>query len=218
MEKIIKAAFSNQPIGDDPGHETSFAAHLSGQFSPEERIMLYDRFKFGESRFDYLMRRILIKTLLKKVGNGINIAPGVSFIHPETIEIGNGVFIGSNTVIQGRKDGMCIVGNKVWIGPQSYFDARDLIIEDNVGWGPGAKVLGSEHTGLPIDVPIISTDLVIKQVKICKDCDIGVNSIILPGVTVGEGSIIGAGAVLTKDIEPYSIAAGVPAKVVKKRQ
>lgn len=218
MERIIRAAFSNQTIGDDPEHETSFAAHLSEQFSLEERIMIYDRFKFGEGIFDYLMRKILIKTLLKNVGNGIKIAPGVSFIHPETIEIGNGVFIGSDTVIQGRKDGTCIIGNKVWIGPQSYFDARDLIIEDNVGWGPGAKVLGSEHTGLPTDVPIISTDLVIKQVRICDSCDIGVNSIILPGVTVGKGSIIGAGAVVTKDIEPYSIAAGVPAKVIKKRQ
>lgn len=218
MERIIRSTFSNQPVGVDPEHEISFAAHVTGQFSPEECIMIYDRFKFGESMFDYLMRRILVKTLLKNVGNGIMIAPGVSFIHPETIEIGNGVFVGANTVMQGRKDGMCFVGNKVWIGPQSYFDARDLIIEDNVGWGPGAKVLGSEHTGLPADVPIIRTDLVIKQVRICNNCDIGVNAIILPGVTVGEGSIIGAGAVVTKDIEPYSIAAGVPAQVIKKRQ
>jgi len=218
VKRIVKAFFANTPIEDDPQHESSFAARLSEEFSLEERIMIYDRFKFGESDFDYLMRRILIKTLLKRVGDGVKIASGVSFIHPETIEIGNGVFIGSNTVIQGRKDGMCSIGNRVWIGPQSYFDARDLIIEDNVGWGPGAKVLGSEHTGLPIDVPVISTDLIIKHVEICKNCDIGVNAVILPGVTVGEGSIIGAGAVVTRDIEPYSIAAGVPARVLKKRK
>ncbi len=217
MEKIVKAFLGNTPIEDDPQHESSFAAYIAAQFSLEERIIVYDRFKYGESDFDYLMRRILIKTLLKKVGNGAKIASGVSFIHPETIEIGNGVFIGSNSVIQGRKDGVCSIGNKVWIGPQSYFDARDLIIEDNVGWGPGAKALGSEHTGLPVDVPIISTDLIIKQVKICKNCDIGVNAVILPGVTVGEGSIIGAGAVVTSDIEPYSIAVGIPARAIRKR-
>lgn len=218
MEKIVKAFFSNQPVESDPEHETSFAAYLSNEFSPEERIMIYDKFKYGESRFDFLMRRIIAKTLLKKVGNGVKIAPGVSFIHPETIEIGDSVFIGSQTVIQGRKDGMCRIGNRVWIGPQSYFDARDLTIEDNVGWGPGAKALGSEHTGLPVDEPIISTDLVIKPVRICKNCDIGINAVILPGVTVGEGSIVGAGAVVTKDIESYSIVAGVPAKIIKMRK
>ncbi len=218
MERIVKAFFGNQAIKYDPQHETSFSMYLSLEFSIEERIMIYDRFNHGESKFDYLMRRIIAKTLLKKLGDSVKIAPGVSFVHPETIEIGDGVFIGIHTIIQGRKDGVCRIGNRVWIGPQSYFDARDLIIEDNVGWGPGAKVLGSEHTGLPVEIPVINTDLVIKPVKICKNCDIGVNAVILPGVTVGEGSIVGAGAVVTKDIEPYSIVAGVPAKIIKMRK
>ena len=42
-----------------------------------------------------------------------------------------------------------IIGDHVWIGPQAYLDARDLVLEDYVGWGPGAKVLGSAHTGDP---------------------------------------------------------------------
>ena len=69
-------------------------------------------------------------------------------------------------MIQGRFDGTCRIGNHVWIGPQAYFDARDLIIEDYVGWGPGAKVLGSEHTGIPRRDPVIATNLVIKPVRI----------------------------------------------------
>jgi acetyltransferase-like isoleucine patch superfamily enzyme len=114
-------------------------------------------------------------------------------------------------------DGCCVIGNHVWIGPQSYFDARHLVIEDYVGWGPGAKVLGSMHTGLPIDIPIIKTDLVIKPVKIEAWADIGVGSIILPGVTVGKGSIVGAGAVVTEDVAPFSIVAGVPARFLRWR-
>ena len=47
-------------------------------------------------------------------------------------------------MIQGRYDGKCKIGNHVWIGPHAYFDARDLVLEDYVGWGPGAKVLGSQ--------------------------------------------------------------------------
>jgi len=70
-----------------------------------------------------------------------------------------------------------------------YFDARDLVLEDYVGWGPGAKVLGSMHTGDPLDVPIIQTDLVIKPVRVGRWADIGVNAVLLPGVSVGEASL-----------------------------
>ena len=83
----------------------------------------------------------------------------VGIRHPETFEIGDGVFIGEQAIIQGRFDGRCVIGDGRWIGPQSYFDARDLVIGEHVGWGPGAKVLGSVHTGEPIEVPIIPTDL-----------------------------------------------------------
>ena len=59
-------------------------------------------------------------------------------------------------------------------------------------------MLGSAHTGVPVDVPIISTDLEIKPVRIDAWADIGTNAIILPGVTVGKGAIVGAGAVVTR--------------------
>ena len=72
------------------------------------------------------------------------------------------------------------------------------MIEDYVGWGPGAKVLGSSHTGDPLDVPIIATNLVIKPVVIGYGADIGVNSVILPGIHVGAHAIVGAGAVVTE--------------------
>jgi acetyltransferase-like isoleucine patch superfamily enzyme len=91
------------------------------------------------------------------------------------------------------------------------------VIEDYVGWGPGAKVLGSAHTGEPLDLPIIATPLVIKPVLIGYGADIGTNATILPGARVGAQSIIGAGAVVTGDIPEYAIAAGVPARVTRMR-
>jgi acetyltransferase-like isoleucine patch superfamily enzyme len=92
------------------------------------------------------------------------------------------------------------------------------MIEEYVGWGPGAKVLGSTHTGVPADVPIIQTDLTIKPVRIGAWADIGVNAVILPGVTIGKGAIVGAGAVVTTDVEPFTIVAGVPAKFLRRRE
>jgi hypothetical protein len=80
------------------------------------------------------------------------------------------VFIEKQTIMQGRFDGRCTIGTGVWIGPQSYFDACDLAIGEYVGWGPGAKVLGSEHTGLPGDIPIIQTDLEIAPVRVVGRC------------------------------------------------
>ncbi len=216
MERLIKAVFGTKEIKEDPAFQSEFSKYLTGNFTVEMRLSIYDRFKTGDTKFDALMRRILLKSLLKNLGNDVTIAPGFSFIHPETIEIGNGVFIGSHTFVQGRFDGYCKIGNKVWIGPYSYFDARDLVIEDNVGWGPGAKVLGSEHVAEPKDIPIIQTDLLIKPVRICQGSEIGMNAIILPGVTVGEGAIVGAGAVVTKDVEPYTVVVGVPARFLKK--
>jgi acetyltransferase-like isoleucine patch superfamily enzyme len=91
------------------------------------------------------------------------------------------------------------------------------VIEEYVGWGPGAKVLGSAHTGLPIDIPIIQTDLDIRPVCIEAWADIGVNVVILPGVTVGKGAIIGAGSVVTQDVPPFTVAAGVPARRIRQR-
>jgi acetyltransferase-like isoleucine patch superfamily enzyme len=134
------------------------------------------------------------------------------------MELGDAVFLGSQTMIQGRYDGTCRIGSHVWIGPHAYFDARNLVIEDYVGWGPGAKVLGSSHTGNPTDVPIIATELTIKPVIIGYGADIGTNATILPGVRVGANAIVGAGAVVTADVPEYAVVAGVPAKVIRYRQ
>jgi acetyltransferase-like isoleucine patch superfamily enzyme len=155
--------------------------------------------------------------MCRRCGHGLQLGPGVVVKHAETMEFGDAVFIGAQTMIQGRFDGICNIGSHVWIGPHAYFDARHLLIEDYVGWGPGAKVLGSAHTGEPIDLPIIATPLVIKPVVIGYGADIGTNATILPGARVGAQSIIGAGAVVTGDIAEYAIAAGVPARVTRMR-
>ena len=78
-------------------------------------------------------------------------------------------------------------------------------------------MLGSAHTAVPVNVPIIQTDLEIKPVRIEAWADIGTNAVILPGVTVGRGSIVGAGAVVTQDVPPFSVVAGVPARVIRER-
>jgi acetyltransferase-like isoleucine patch superfamily enzyme len=215
--RIVPAVHGKQQVEPDPAFEIDLSRRLRESYSGSELLEQYNRFASGDGMLDTLMRRTIWRSLARKFGNGVRIAGGVHFRHLETFEIGDGVFIGAQAFIQGRYDGSTKISNHVWIGPQAYFDARDLVLEDYVGWGPGAKVLGSAHTGLPIDQPIIETDLEIRPVRVEAWADIGTAAILLPGVTVGKGSIVGAGAVVTRDVPPFAIVAGVPARFLRWR-
>ena len=216
--RTVKAVHGRQEPPPDAPFRLGLAEHLRGRYTREGLIELYARFAVGDGEVDAMMRQAILRALARRFGNGVQVGGGVGFKHPETFEIGNHVFLGAQTYIQGRFDGRCVIGDHVWIGPQSYFDARDLVIEEYVGWGPGAKVLGSVHTALPVDVPIIKTDLVIQPVTIGAWADVGTNAVILPGISIGRGAIVGAGAVVTKDVPAFAIVAGVPAHFLSWRE
>jgi acetyltransferase-like isoleucine patch superfamily enzyme len=217
-DRQVTATFGRRELRHDPVWESGFAEFLSQANSKEELHDLFSRFRSGEGRFDVTMRRVLMRAMCKAVGHDLQVGPNVVVKHPETMEFGDCVFIGAQAMIQGRFQGRCRIGNHVWIGPQAYFDARELVLEDYVGWGPGAKVLGSTHTGLPLGDPIISTDLVVKPVTVGFGADIGMNACILPGLNIGAHSIVGAGAVVTHDVPQYAVVAGVPARVISDRR
>jgi len=216
-ERRVKSVHGLAEIKPDPEFEKGLAEFLKAEYKHDQLLELYARFTAGDGVLDAAMRRAIWRATCRRFGNGVRIGSGVAFKHPETFELGDNVFIGAQVYIQGRFDGKCMIGDNVWIGPQSYFDARDLVLEEYVGWGPGAKVLGSAHTGEPIDVPIIKTDLVIKPVRVGAWADIGTGAVLLPGVTIGKGSIVGAGAVVTGDVPPFAVVAGVPAKLIRWR-
>jgi acetyltransferase-like isoleucine patch superfamily enzyme len=216
--RVVDAVFGRARATADPAWEWEYASHLKHTHRSAELAALYSRYRSDEGAFEAQLRRIIFRAMCKHAGHSLRIEAEVVWKHPETIEIGDAVFIGAHTMIQGRFDGKCIIGNHVWIGPHSYFDARDLVLEDYVGWGPGAKVLGSSHTGDPIELPIITTALTIKPVIVGYGADIGTNATLLPGVHVGAHAIVGAGAVVTEDVPEYAVVAGVPAKVIRYRK
>ncbi|MCC6765216.1 MAG: N-acetyltransferase [Deltaproteobacteria bacterium] len=186
--------------------------------TPKTIAELWGRFVDGTSDFDALMRRAVLRALAVRVGDGVRIEPGAGFLHAETFEVADGVFIGAQAYLQGRSGGTCRIGTRVWIGPQAYLDARDLVIEDDVGIGPGVRILGSAHTGLPPDPPAIDADVAAEPVRIERGADVGVNAVVLPGVTIGRESVVGAAAVVTRDVPPLAIVAGVPARILRYRR
>lgn len=106
--------------------------------------------------------------------------------------IGNGVGIAQGTFIEESRPDLVTIEDGVNIGPKVIISAHD----------------SSYHCVDP-EIPIIT-----KKVLIKRGVYIGAGSIILPGVTIGEYSIVAAGSVVTKDVLPRTIVAGVPAKVI----
>jgi acetyltransferase-like isoleucine patch superfamily enzyme len=214
----VIATFGRRTVENDPAWERDLAAFLKEGHAPVELMRMFGQFSASEGPFESMMRRVLLRALCKSVGEGVQVGCNVVLKHPETMEFGDCVFIGSQVMIQGRFDGTCRIGSHVWIGPQAYFDARSIVLMDYVGWGPGAKVLGSTHTGLPLDEPVIKTELKILPVTVGFGADVGMNATLLPGVNVGANSIVGAGAVVARDVPEYAIVAGVPARVIRDRR
>jgi len=116
--------------------------------------------------------------------------------------------------------GLIKIGKNCTINSFCFIDAErgGLEIGDNVLIGPGVGIHGSNYKYSDKNRPIIEQGIESKGIKIEDDVWIGSNSTILDGVTIGKGSVIGAGSVVTRDIPPYSVAFGVPAKVVEERK
>lgn len=112
------------------------------------------------------------------------------------ISIGQNTFIGPGTCIAGP-------GN-IRIGANCLIAAQSGIFANN-------------HNFADLDLPIKEQGVTCKGIEIEDDCWLGSGVKVLDGVTIGKGSVIGAGAVVTKDIPSLSIAVGVPARVIKKR-
>ena len=93
----------------------------------------------------------------------------------------------------------------------------ELFIGDNVMMGIDVIILTREHYHNDVNIPMICQGSYASKVIIEDDVYIGTRSVILPEVRIGEGVIVGTGAVVTEDVPPYSIVGGVPAKVLKMR-
>lgn len=136
----------------------------------------------------------------------------------ETISLGRNVYVGHEAWLKGHPHGHMKIGNDVWIGQGAFLhSAGNIEIEDEVGIGPFVRILTSKHGEAGVDVSILDAPLEFAPVVLEKGCDIGINAIILPGVRVGKGAQVGAGAVVTKDVPPYAVVAGNPARILRMR-
>lgn len=154
----------------------------------------------------------------RTIGANVVFEEGVLVFHPENILLGNNIYIGHNTILKGYYQNEMRIGDGSWIGQMCFFhSAGGLSIGNNVGIGPCVKIITSEHEPLS-GLPVLHSPVKFAKVIIESDSDIGVGAIILPGVTIGEGAIVGAGSVVTKDVPAFAVVAGVPARLIRFRK
>lgn len=151
------------------------------------------------------------------------------------------LYVGEESFVEGNYvfetcEGYIQIGNRVHIGNSTFICRSKIIIEDDViiAWGctvydhNSHSVCWEERKNDTIQEckdyiqyadPIKNKDwsnVVSKEIRICSKAWIGFGVTILKGVTIGEGAVVGAGSVVTRDVPPYTVVAGNPARVVKK--
>ena len=134
------------------------------------------------------------------VDAGDNLRTGHNVLVREETIMGDSVLIGTNTIIDGR----AVIGNNVSIQGNVYIP-MNVEIEDNVFIGPCAVLANDKYPVRKI------TDLRGPVLK--RGASIGANATLLPGVEIGEGAMVAAGALVTKDVPPWKLAIGFPAVV-----
>lgn len=192
-----------------------------------------------------LLRKHLYPKLLGSCGSGVVFGNNIVLRHPKKIHLGDGVVIDDNCMLDAKgetNDGIRL-GNDCFIGRNTIlsckngnirfddgvnigfnceiYSGNDLVIEEHVIIGAYTYLVGGEGyemkvTGIPMahqPLPHDGTSL-----RIEKGCWFGAHIVVLNKVTVGEGSVIAAGAVVVKDTAPYSINGGVPAKQIGMRE
>jgi len=160
------------------------------------REKLFVHYRGAKGKKGIAIRYILLKTLAKKIGDNVCIQPDVYLLNVSDLEIG------------------CNVS----IHPLTYIDAKGGVsIGDNVSIAEGTSIISFDHGYADNNVPMKYQKIIKKPITICNDVWLGAKSTILGDVTIAEGSIVGAGAVVTKSTHAYSIVGGVPAKQIGDR-
>lgn len=148
---------------------------------------------------------VLGKSRFLKYGHSLHVGTGTRLWAPDLLKIGNHVYIGKHVSIEANVEigDFCLIANRVALVGRHDHDSSAL----------GFPVRYAPWSGSTAARPAYRAE----KLVIGADVWVGYGAILLTGVSIGRGAVVAAGAVVTKDVPPYAIVAGVPARVVGKR-
>lgn len=190
------------------------------------------------------LRKAFYPLLLQKVGKGVVFGQNITLRHPQKICIDENSFIDDNVVLdaKGEKNQGIYIGQNAYIGRNTILSCKggSIFLEDYCNISANCSLLseteirlgkycflaghcylvaGGNHSFDQITKPIMFQPSYTKGgIKILEDVWLGAGVIVLDGVTIGKGCVVGAGAVVTQKLPDYSIAVGIPARVIKDRR
>lgn len=166
------------------------------------------------------LRYIAYKPLFKNVYGNFNIDSGVTILGFENIILGDNVTFMKNSYIYAHDNGSLIIGNNFTMNSNSQLGASfgKIVVGNNCAIAQNCVLRASNHNFDNLNKPFNLQGHKYGEIIIEDDVWISSNSVITANTKVGKSSIIGAGCVVTKDVEPYSIMGGVPEKLIKKRK
>jgi acetyltransferase-like isoleucine patch superfamily enzyme len=184
-------------------------------FSPlQKKISIFlRRFK----KYMPKLRGFIYQYKFKSIGKKCSLGSKITItVLDNNIQLSNNVAIRNNVIIGGR--GELTIGRNTVINEQSIIACYEKVeIGEDVMFAPRCYVLDIDHAYSNKEIPISKQGYKTSPVKIGDGVWLGTQVVVTRGVVIGEGAIVAANSVVTKDIPPYTIAAGIPAKVIKKR-
>jgi acetyltransferase-like isoleucine patch superfamily enzyme len=151
-----------------------------------------------------------------KIGKNVIFKPPIEFYYPQALCIGDNTIVHEYVTFKSEANGKIIIGKNCKINKFNHIEGGMIRIGDDTWFGPSVHITDGDH-GFAKGELIRKQPAVSKPVTIESDVWLGAKVIVLKGTRIGKGSVVGAGSVVTKSIPPYSVAVGVPARVIKKR-
>lgn len=192
---------------------------LKSLFSVFEGILRYIPGPIG-----FKLRYYYYKLVCKKIGKNVLIDTGVVLSGTRNISIDDYTWIDNSCMINAML-GEISIGKRVHMAPFSIIGSREpVIIEDYVALGASCKIYSNSEAVIPgkrMSGPMIPEEhkaFYSAPVYLRKDSFVGANSVILPGVELGEGAVVGANSVVIRSIPPWIIVSGVPARKLMARE
>lgn len=176
-----------------------------------------------KKRFWYPVANIKNRFLFGGYGKDVYIEPGVVINRPRFVQVGNYVRIKRNSSInlhpkdKKSKEILLFIGDHVIISESCFISACNrIVIEENVGISPNVMIIDNSRKPGDVIRPSKEQKIEVGTVQIGADSWIAYGACVLPNVTIGRHCIIGALSVVNRDVPPYSVAVGSPARVVKR--